>query len=394
VLSIDGDPLGLKGFFPMPEPVQPIGTTGTRVPVAPFHIYKRLADELERLTRRIEAITNGLKVRGLIAGDGGDIASLAEAEDNELVPIANLEGFAASGGLDKAIAWWPVDKAIQVLRELYVSRDQTKAMIYEVTGISDIVRGQGNAQETATAQEIKSQWGSLRIKKLQRQIERCARDIFVISAELICAKFSPMTLQKMTGVPITPEMAQMLTAPLDHYRIDVESDSTVRADLSRRKGEMNEFLQGTGAFFSTMAPVIQQAPTIAGPVTDLYASFARQFNLGKQAEDSLEQMVEAAKAASQQAQQGAGEPSPEEQAAKVEMEDKQADLQLKQQEGQMKLELARGQLQLERERMAMELQQMQAEHAFKMQKIETDRAALVLKAQAAQIQPQNGGYNG
>jgi hypothetical protein len=394
VLSIDDDPLGLRGFFPMPEPVQPIGTTGTRVPVAPFHIYKRLADELERLTRRIEAITNGLKVRGLIAGDGGDIASLAEAEDNELVPIANLEGFAASGGLDKAIAWWPVDKAIQVLRELYTSRDQTKAMIYEVTGISDIVRGQGNAQETATAQEIKSQWGSLRIKKLQRQIERCARDIFVISAELICAKFSPATLTKMTGVPITPEMAQMLTAPLDHYRIDVESDSTVRADLSRRKGEMNEFLQGTGAFFSTMAPVIQQAPTIAGPVTDLYASFARQFNLGKQAEDSLEQMVEAAKAASQQAQQGAGEPSPEEQAAKAEMEAKQADLQLKQQEGQMKLELAQQQLQIERERMAMELEQMQAEHAFKMQKIETDRAALVLKAQAAQIQPQNGGYNG
>jgi hypothetical protein len=45
-------------------------------------------------------------------------------------------------------------------------------MIYEVTGISDIVRGQGNAQETATAQEIKSQWGSLRIRKLQKQIER------------------------------------------------------------------------------------------------------------------------------------------------------------------------------------------------------------------------------
>jgi hypothetical protein len=310
VLSMTDDPMGLPGFFPQPEPVQPITATGKRCPVAPFTIYKRLADELERVTKRIAAITDGLKVRGLIVGSAEDLTELAKAGDNELVPVANLEGFAATGGIEKAIAWWPVDRAIIVLRELYASRDQTKAMIYEVTGISDIVRGQGKASETATAQEIKSQWGSLRIRKLQRMIERCARDLFVIAAEIISSKFSPQTLQAMTGIQITPEMAQMLSAPLDHYKIDVESDSTVRADLSRRKGEMSEFLNGTAQFFAAMGPVVMQAPQMAVPVAEIYAAFARQFNLGKQAEDALENMALMAKQAAEQAQQPQEPPQP------------------------------------------------------------------------------------
>ena len=41
-------------------------------------------------------------------------------------------------------------------REPYlVARQECKQVIYEVTGLSDIIRGASNAQETATAQTIK-----------------------------------------------------------------------------------------------------------------------------------------------------------------------------------------------------------------------------------------------
>jgi hypothetical protein len=341
MLSITPDPLGLKGFYPVAKPVQPIHATADRKPVCPFTIYQTLAMELERVTKRINAITEGLKVRGAIVGDAADIEALASAEDNTLVPIANLEAYAATGGIDKAIVWWPIDTAIVVLRELYASREQTKSMIYEVTGISDIIRGEGQASETATAQQIKSQWGSLRIRKLQQQIERAAREIFVISAELICSKFSPQTLSRMTMVEVTPEVAQILSQPLDHYRIDVESDSTIRADMSRMKGEMGEFLQGTAMFFQAMAPVVQMAPQLAGPVAEIYAAFARQFNLGKQAEDALEEM--AATATQPQPQQQG--PSPEQMMAQAEME------------------LGQGELQIEQQRVGLEQQELQIKAA-------------------------------
>lgn len=371
VLSITDDPLGLPGFFPCARPVQPINATGNRVPVAPFTIYRKLAEELERLTKRIMAIVDGLKVRGLIVGSAQDLVELATAGDNTLVPISNLEGLAQTGGLDKAITWWPIDQAVKVLRELYAARESTKQMIYEVTGISDIVRGQGRASETATAQEIKNQWGNLRIRKLQRLIERCARELFVISAELIASKFSPQTLTKMTGIPMDQQAAAMLSQPLDHYRIDVETDSTVRADLSRRKGEMSEFLQGTAAFFSTMAPVVGQAPQMAAPVSEMYGAFARQFNLGKQAEDAIENMSEIAKQAAAQAMEQQGQPSPEEQKLQMEAQAKQAEMQMKAQEGQAKL-------QLDGQKMQQEGQIRQAELTLEQQRLELDRAKLEL----------------
>ncbi len=356
VLNITPDPLKLTGFFPMAEPVQPITGTGKRTPVCPYRVYKVLAEELDRLTVRINAIIKGLKVRGAIAADAADIENLATADDNTLVPIANLEGLAAAGGMDKAIVWWPVEKAIEVLRELYVAREQTKQTIYEVTGISDIIRGEGDASETATAQNIKTQWGSLRIKKMQRSIERQVRDLFVISAEIISQHFSLPTLSKMTGLQIPPEAAQLLQRPLDSYRIDVESDSTVRADLTRMRGEMGNFLQGTAQFFGTMGPLVQQTPAAAGPVAQIYSSFARQFALGKQAEDAIDQLTQLAQQAAENPP-----PNPEAEAKKAEMELKGQELKLKVMQAQAAAQGDQGKLMLEAQKLQADTQRAQIE---------------------------------
>ena len=106
--------------------------------------------------------------------------------------------------------------------------------------------------------------------------------------------------------------------PLDHYRIDVESDSTVRADLEKGRQERAEFLGGTGQYFAAMAPLVQSAPGMAEPIAEIYGSFARQFNLGKQAEDALERLVAMAKEAATNPP-----PNPEAEAMKAEMQAKQ-----------------------------------------------------------------------
>jgi hypothetical protein len=341
-LKMVDDPLGLTGFFPMPAPVQPIAVTGKMTPVCPFVIYKRLADELDRLTKRINKIAEGMKVRGMMLGNSGDVANLAEAGDNEIIIATNLEQLAAMGGLDKAITWWPIEKAAQVLRELYAQREQVKQSIYEITGISDIVRGASQASETATAQQIKTQWGSLRVKKLQNLIQRQVRDIFVIMAEIITTKFSPERIEQMTGVALLPApqddeqtlnqklaLFQLMQQPiLSAYRVDIETDSTIRADVSKAKGEMGEFLQGTASYFQTMGPLLAQAPNAAEPVVEIYGAFASYFNLGKQAEDALERLVEMAREAGKQPE--AQGPSPEQIAAEAEAQAKQAEMNAKQ----------------------------------------------------------------
>lgn len=384
------DPLGLSGFFPIPKPMQGIEIASKRLPVCPYRLYRTQAEELDRVTRRIQAILSGLKVKGIIIGDASDLDRLAIADDNELVPIGNMESLMATGGIDKAIMWWPFEKAITVLRELYMARDQIKQLIYEITGISDIVRGASKTSETATAQQIKTQWGSLRIKKAQRLVERHVRDLFVLTAEIIAKNFSVARIQEITGEQYGTELEQILAGGINQYRIDIESDSTIRSDLSRMKGEMEGFLNGTAQFFGTMGPIVSAKPELGGPIMRLYQTFANQFNLGKQAQEALEEMATNLDQAKQE--QG---PTPEQQAQQAEM---QAKMQAEQQKAQMdmqrfqlEVEKAKAELQLKQQQLAdakafkaVDAQLKQADLDLKHADLRLKEADLIVKAEQAQ----------
>lgn len=345
ILKMIDDPLGLTDFFCTATPVQPITVNGRLMPVCPFSIYRRLAIDLDDAVRRKNKLINAMKVRGWYGIAETDMQGILDLNDNEFKPITNPELWAANGGLEGAIAFWPLDKFIAAIQQLDAAIERYKQWIYEITGISDIVRGASVASETATAQNIKSQWGSLRIQKMQRMMERSARDLFVMMSEIIPSKFSLQTLQEMTGIPIipmpndTPEQIQqkqavqaLLKRKLStYYRIDVESDSTVRADLTRQKQEVAEFLQGAGAYFAAVAPLVQQGALPAEAAVEIFAATARMFSLGKSVEDTLEQMVTRAKqtAAQSAAQPQAQQPDPEAVKAQGEAAAKQADGQAK-----------------------------------------------------------------
>jgi hypothetical protein len=387
VLSIKPDPLKLSDFFPCATPVQPITATGKMTPVCPYEVYKTLAEELDMITRRIRGLTDVLKAKGAIAGDTGDLEALADADDGEIVPFADMENIMSQGGLEKAIMWWPIDRIIQVIRELNVQREQTKNAIYEITGISDIIRGQGAASETATAQQIKTQWGSLRIKKMQRMIERLVRELFVKTAEIISLHVSPPTLQKLAGMEIPQEAMPLLQKPLDHYRIDVESNSTIQADLERGRQEMSAFLQGTGQYFAAMAPIVGQSPQAGEPVAEIYGAFAKQFSLGKTAEDALDKLVEMAKELASNPP-----PNPEAQKAEAEMQAKQAEMQMAAQEKQAEFGLKQQEMQQSGQVSQMELQLKAEEIALKREELELRRQEIAVEGM--RIQGENAAKQG
>lgn len=382
VLKVIDDPLGLTNFFPICTPMQPIEVTGRLKPVNPFAIYRKLADELDDITKRINKLVDAMRVKGWYAGTAKDLQNVIDLTDNEFAPIADAEIWAQNGGIEGAIAFWPIERFIMVLKELYVAREQTKQAIYEITGISDIVRGASNAAETATAQNIKSQWGSLRIQKMQRMLERAARDIFVMMAEIITSKFSYETLEEMTGVPIipqptdSPEEQQMKAAAIElmkkrvtaYYRIDVESDSTIRADLTRQKQEVSEFLQGAAAYFQAVAPLVQQGALPADAAVDIFASTARMFNLGKSVEDTLERMVTDAKAKAAQPQEE--KPDPEMVKAQIEQQKLEMEGQSRQAEMQMKMQEA--ELKAAQQKQASELAYQEAVFRFESMRAESD----------------------
>lgn len=285
-------PCELEGFFPQPKPLQNIFRTDSLVPIEPYRLYKSQADELESMTRRIAKLIKVLRWRGVRAKALGDaFDKIKDLDDGQLAPAENaMEVLQGTQGIDKFIWMMPIDKLIVVIKELVEQRERIKQVIFEITGIADIMRGSTNASETLGAQQIKTQWGTLRIQDMQKAAQVYSRDIFRIMSEIISEKFTPEVIFMMTGIKLTPQQIQLMQNDvLRQYRIDVETDSTIRADLTMAQKNISEFIQGLAQYVSAVGPLVQQGAMPPEVAIEMMVSFARTFKLGRQVEDVLDQ---------------------------------------------------------------------------------------------------------
>jgi hypothetical protein len=111
------------------------------------------------------------------------------------VPISN---WAAFGGSKEVIIWLPIDMIAQTITALVALRKQIIDDIYQIMGLSDIMRGSTSPEETLGAQQLKSQYGSTRIRDKQQEMVRLARDLVEITCEIITEKFDDVTMVEMS----------------------------------------------------------------------------------------------------------------------------------------------------------------------------------------------------
>lgn len=348
VLKTVPDAYNLTGFFNVPRPMYAVETSDSLVPVTEFTIYKSLADEAEQLTNRLSKIARCIRVRGGYAAGLGELQRILEGEEGELTPVQNADLWMENGGIDKAIWLWPLDKLVQAYESLTAQREMIKASIYEILGIADIMRGATDPDETATAQGIKNRWGSLRTRRRQSEVQRFARDIMQLVGELIAEKFSPQTLAMITGLwfpsaqekeivqqtiaaaqmraqmqppqpqvpgqppqqqapavpPAVAQQAQQLMALptwddivailrndcLRHFRIDIQTDSTIALQDTEDQGDYAKMLAGVAQLFGELAPIVQGGILPFSAAKALILGLARKFRLGYEIEDELSQM--------------------------------------------------------------------------------------------------------
>lgn len=198
------DPLGLEGFWPTPKPLFATLTNDSLIPVPDYIEYEDQASELDDLTTRIDALVKTIKACGVYDASVPELKRLfEEGFENELVPCDNMAEFSSKAGANGMGHIWmlPIKDMAATLIQLYDARERVKQVLYEVTGISDIVRGsasQGGAK-TATEQRIKGQFASMRLNDMQSEVARFARDVLRIMGEIIAEHFDPMTLFEISG---------------------------------------------------------------------------------------------------------------------------------------------------------------------------------------------------
>jgi hypothetical protein len=233
------------------------------------------------------------------------------------------------------------------------------------------------ASETATAQQIKSQYASLRLKRLQQDVALFATEILRIKAQLISDFYSPETLLNMSGIQGTQdeqyaEQAIQLIKdePARNFRIEVAADSMVEMDEISEKQSRMEFLTTAGQFMQQSLPVAQAQPALAPLIGEMLMFGVRSFKGARTLENAFEQAL--AKMSEPQQPQG---PSPEQMQAQADQQAEQARMQLEGAKMQASQQLEAAKLQSQQ---ALEAQRFQHEtqlEAMK-QQAETERATM------------------
>jgi len=197
--------LKLEGFFPCPRPAYATVQRRTLVPVPDMLLYKDQLEEVRDLTRRIHVLAGAIKVRGFYAG-GGDVGEAIERaikmvdDDQILIPIPAMQSLMQGGG--DPIMWMPLEMVAQTITGLIELRRQVIDDVYQIVGLSDIMRGQTQADETYGAQRIKQQNGSARVRDKQTELVRVARDLARLGAEIMANEFPRDTLIDMAQMDL------------------------------------------------------------------------------------------------------------------------------------------------------------------------------------------------
>lgn len=394
VIDERNDPLGLENFFPCPKPLYATTTSDTLIPVPDFVLYQDQANELDILTDRIDGLVKALRVRGVYDASQPALQRLlTEGDNNTLIPVDKWMAFSEKGGLKGAIDLLPIDTLAAVLIQCYQAQSQIKGQIYEITGISDIIRGQTAASETATAQQIKGQYAGLRLRAMQDGVAMFASELLRMKAQIICTKFQPQTILEYAGAAqmsqadqqMIPQALELLqNSPLRAFRIEVAADSLVQLDETQTKQDRMDFLNAFSNFLREALPMGQQAPQMVPMIMEMMRFGVGGFKQAAAIEGTIDVALQQFEQSAAQASQQPPQPSPEQikmqaeqQAAQAQM---QADMQIEQMRAQTNMQIeqmkaqAAGQIELQKQQYEgqIKLQELAAKEQFEKFKAELD----------------------
>lgn len=398
--------LKLDGFYPCPRPAYGTLVARSLKPVPDLVQYKDQLEEINELTARISSLAESLRLKGFYPGGAADVGDAIEAvlkdQDNRatLVPISNLAMFGNnSGTLRDSIVWLPVDMVATVIKELIGLRRQMIDDVYQITGISDIMRGTTVASETLGAQQLKSEYGSVRVRDRREELVRLARDLTRIEAEIMAENFEPETLmamsqmddlqtdgqiaQQIAGITqqvqaaaadpqmvqqaqANPQMAQQMlqaaqqqvqslqsTVTLEKvmgllrsqrirpFSLEIETDSTIQPDENAAKQRATEMMTAVGGYISSALPLVQTVPESAPMVAGFLKYVSSQFRAGREVQGLIDDFSDNITKSASQPKPPAPETikaEAEKQALELQNTAKQQDIEAKAAESQRKAE--------------------------------------------------------
>lgn len=388
------NPMELGGFYPDATPMLANTTTSKYLPKPDYSFAADLYAEIDELETRISLLTQAAKVVGVYDRASKDIARmLKEGVENELIPVDNWAMFAEKGGIKGMVDWLPLEQIVGAIETLATQQQNRIQQLYQVTGLSDIMRGQAAQQNvTATEQRIKAQYGSGRIQAIQEEFAEFASQLLNKKVQLIQRFYDPDRIKALSNIMNTPDagMADQAIALIkkpDQFncRVSVKSESMAQENKDAIKEQRSTLIQGVAQFLGMAQPFIEKTPASAPFLLQLLAFSVAGYNGASEMEGVIDQFAEQIK---QQLAQAAANPQPpppdpkmvaaQAQAAATQQK-AQADAAAAQQEAvarQQELAQAQQESALKLEQMQADMVNKQKEHDMKMAEISAKLDAL------------------
>ncbi|MBR1601353.1 MAG: hypothetical protein IJ677_07220, partial [Alphaproteobacteria bacterium] len=265
-LDVYEDTLHLSGFFPCPKPIMSTLTNDGIIPVPDYVEIKTLLDELDGVNNRMRLTMQALKVSGCYDNSFPELANILD-KDVTLVSLSEFEKLKDAGGIKGVIDFAPIEQYINALQALAGRRQTLIDSIYEITGVSDIMRGSAKVGETATAVTKKTNFGTLRNQDRQNDMQRFLKDLLRIKAEIICEQFSPQFLLSFLGREELKDMNTAVKAvkilKADKLRsmiIDLETDGCY--DLDQEEERTLKVLRHINEIINMAFDIVSKQPAL------------------------------------------------------------------------------------------------------------------------------------
>ena len=228
-LKEDDDPYGIETFFPC-EDITFITNGKNIIPIPEYELYRKKAVELNKVSAMADLLEQ--KVKYVITTDKtnqDNALDMVNAAEGDVVTLQTPNPL-ASGNNSAYLGYLPIEQAIALLEHREVKKAQLKQDIYDITGIADIMRGATDASETATAQQIKGVFGTMRFQDKQKCVQAFVVNIFEIIAEIICENWDAETLADITSTQLpTEEEKQAIKAKIAQLQVIKSNPAYVQA---------------------------------------------------------------------------------------------------------------------------------------------------------------------
>ena len=275
----NSDLYGLSNFFPCTEPLIINQSTRSFWPTPEYFQVQDILDDISSIVTRMLQLTRAVRIRFLFDSSVKALAPLIGENwamgEGTGMGVPNLEQSLMNnkGNLSNLVAYFPIDELMKGLQNMSGAFDQRLNMFYNITGFSDLIRGQTSENDkTYGERQLEGKFALNRMEPYQRKVQEWIKDNYQLGMELGLKMFSDETIDEyITPQTLDEEDKQRYVASLDllrnnkrrRFRMDFETDSTISINQEWKKTQAIETANAITKMLESIAKTAQDMPELA-----------------------------------------------------------------------------------------------------------------------------------